>query len=345
MKRLPVMPCRFIEVLGAVLLGLVFLSALPINVAASGRDNGEIGICLEGYAYPYKVDFMPLTLEGQDLRMAFMDVRGKRPNGRTVVLLHGKNFFGEYWKATIHFLAENGFRVIVPDQIGFGKSSKPNIHYSFHMLAANTKKLLDSLDIKQVIVVGHSMGGMLATRFTLMYPEIVTHLVLENPIGLEDYREIAPYAPLEDLYLAEMNATESGLRNYHRSYYAHWNPQYDEYVMAAARMRGSAEYPRLAMASALTFQMIYEQPVCHEFADIKARTLLVIGQLDRTVAGKARVKKELLPLVGQYPELGRKTAAAIPGAKIIEIPDVGHIPHLEATERFNRELINFIREH
>jgi len=53
----------------------------------------------------------------------------------------------------------------------------------------------------------------------------------------------------------------------------------------------------------------------------------------------------LLPLVGQYPELGRKTAAAIPGAKIIEIPDVGHIPHLEATERFNRELINFIREH
>lgn len=57
----------------------------------------------------------------------------------------------------------------------------------------------------------------------------------------------------------------------------------------------SGEYPRLAMSSALTYEMIYEQPVCHEFGDLKAKTLLVIGQSDRTVVGKARVKKDLLP--------------------------------------------------
>ncbi len=106
----------------------------------------------------------------------------------------------------------------------------------------------------------------------------------------------------------------------------------------------SAEYPRLAMSSALTYQMIYEQPVCWEFADIQAKTLLVIGQADRTVVGKGRVKKELLSMVGQYPELGRKVVKLIAGATLVEIPDVGHIPHLEATERFNRELLIFINQ-
>ncbi|MGO8942170.1 MAG: alpha/beta fold hydrolase [Syntrophobacteraceae bacterium] len=345
MKAFGIKMSRQVGVFLFLLFGSGFLSTAVADEAFISAGLGGIGIGLEGYEYPYKVEFLPVTIEGQDLRMAYMDVPPDRePNGKTVVLLHGKNFFGSYWKNTIRFLTRNGFRVIVPDQIGFGKSSKPNIHYSFHLLATNTKKLVDSLEKKQVVVVGHSMGGMLATRFTLMYPETVMRLVLENPIGLEDYREFVPYAPLEELYRAEMNATEESIRNYHRTYYTKWKAEYDEYVMVAARWTMSAEYPRLAMSSALTYQMIYEQPVCHEFADIKAKTLLVIGQADRTVVGKGRVKKELLSMAGQYPELGRKIVKLIPGATLVEIPDVGHIPHLEATERFNRELLMFINQ-
>jgi pimeloyl-ACP methyl ester carboxylesterase len=259
------------------------------------------------------------------------------------LLLHGKNFFGAYWQKTISFLSQNGFRVIVPDQLGFGKSSKPNIHYSFHLLANNTKKILDTLGIKQIAVVGHSMGGMLATRFTLMYPEAVSHFILENPIGLEDYRTIVPYTPVEEAYRNELNATEDGIRNYHKTYYVNWKPGYEEYVQVSLRWKASGEYPRLAMSSALTSQMIYEQPVCYEFPLIKAKTLLVIGQSDRTVVGKGKVKKELLPVVGQYPELGRRTAKLISNSVLIELPDVGHIPHLEAPELFHTQLLKFLK--
>jgi pimeloyl-ACP methyl ester carboxylesterase len=98
------------------------------------------------------------------------------------------------------------------------------------------------------------------------------------------------------------------------------------------------------MSSALTYEMIYEQPVCHEFQQIKAKTLLIIGQADRTVVGKARVKKEFLPHVGQYPELGRKTAKLIPGAKLVEIAKVGHIPHMEMKDQFHEALLNFLKE-
>ena len=321
--------------------GLVWLLLLPLFGAAG--ETGPLSISMENYDYPYPVSFLPLTIEGQDLRMAYMDVRPEgEGNGRAVLLLHGKNFFGAYWKETIRFLVRKGFRVIVPDQIGFGKSSKPSIHYSFHLLAANTKKLLDTLGVKEVDLVGHSMGGMVATRFALMYPDSVAHFVLENPIGLEDYRTITPYVSTEELYRTELNATEEGIRKYHKTYYVQWQPEYEEYVSVAARGKASGEYPRLAMSAALTYQMIYEQPVCHEFAGIRAKTLLIIGQADRTVVGKARVKKELLPVVGQYPELGRKTAHLIDGASLVELPNVGHIPHFEARERFHQELVSFL---
>ena len=311
--------------------------------AVKAEELKPLSITMESYDYPYQVEFLPLTIEGQDLRMAYMNVPPEGKDlGRAVLLLHGKNFFGAYWKETIRFLARNGYRVVIPDQLGFGKSSKPNIHYSFHLLASNTKKLLDVLGVKEAAVVGHSMGGMLATRFALMYPEMISHLILENPIGLEDYRSIVPYASLEQLYQSELNAPDEGIRNYHKSYYEQWKPEYEEYAGVAVRWKASGEYPRLAVSSALTYQMIYEQPVCHEFANIQAKTLLVIGQADRTVVGKSKVRKDLLTSVGQYPELGRKTAKLISGSTLVELPNVGHIPHLEATERFHKELLSFL---
>jgi pimeloyl-ACP methyl ester carboxylesterase len=319
------------------------IAVLPRTVQAEGPP--PLSITLEEYSYPYPVSYLILVIEGQDLKMAYMDVPPVRGgNGKAVLLLHGKNFFGAYWRDTIAFLTENGYRVIVPDQIGFGKSSKPNIHYSFHALAANTKKLLDALNVKEVTVVGHSMGGMLATRFALMYPETATRLVLENPIGLEDYRTFVPYVSVDEQYRSELKATSENIRNYHKTYFVNWLPEFGEYAEVAVRQLLSGEYPRLAMSSALTYEMIYEQPVCHEFGDLKAKTLLVIGQSDRTVVGKARVKKDLLPKVGQYPELGRKTAMLIPGAKLVEIANVGHIPHMEQKEKFHKTLLNFLHE-
>jgi pimeloyl-ACP methyl ester carboxylesterase len=253
--------------------GLVLaLSLFALPELAVAQDMQPLSITMEGYDYPYPVTYLPLTIEGQDLRMAYMDVAPEGSgNGRTVVLLHGKNFFGAYWRDTISALAHDGYRVIVPDQIGFGKSSKPNIHYSFHLLAATTNKVLEAAGVSKVAVVGHSMGGMLATRFALMYPQMVTHLVLEDPIGLEDYRAFVPYASIEEIYKSELNATAKAIRNYHKGYYVQWRPEYDEYPMVAIRWKGSGEYPRLAMSSALTYQMIYEQPVCHEFSQVKVK--------------------------------------------------------------------------
>ena len=328
------------QVLPLVLILWVWL--LPAGVQA--QELTPLSISLEDYPYPYPVAFFDLRQEGQDLRLAYMDVKPEgQGNGKTVVLLHGKNFPSAYWRDTIRFLTQHGFRVVAPDQIGFGKSSKAVLHYSFHQLADNTKKLLDHLGIEKAAIVGHSMGGMLATRFALMFPGSTSHLVLVDPIGLEDYRLLVPWLPLAQAYENEFKATPESLSKFFKSYFVKWRPEYGEYAEIAARQRLSGDYPLLALVSALTYQMIYEQPVCYEFPHVKAKTLVIVGQGDRTVVGKARVPKELLPKVGQYPELGKKTAKAIPGAKLLEIPEAGHLPQFEAPDKVHQALVEFLQ--
>ncbi len=304
------------------------------------RAQEPLSITLENVKYPYPVRFLPLEAEGQDIRMAYMDIRPAKPNGETVLLFHGKNFGGYYWTGVIRALSGRGYRVIVPDQIGFGKSSKPVINYSFHLLAGFNARLLDSLKIKETFVLGHSMGGMLATRFALMYPERTQKLIMENPIGLEDYRTFVPYATPEAAYQAELKTTpESVKRYYQSSYFVTWKPEYDELVRIASGVTGSADFPRYARVAALTGQMIYEQPVVHEFPDLKVPVVLLIGTRDRTIVGKARLNPDQQSRHGLYDQLGKQAAARIPGATLVEFSGSGHIPHLEIPEKFMEALL------
>ena len=319
----------------------------PVAFAQIKRDiNPSYDAELSSYVYPFPVHYKAFQLEDQNLKMAFMDVppSGNNTQQPTILLLHGKNFFGAYWKQTIQFLTEKGYRVIVPDQIGFGKSSKPELQYSFHQLAQNTKQLLDSLGINKVVVVGHSMGGMLATRFALMYPETTEKLVLENPIGLEDYRQGVPFQSVDATFANELKNTENAIRNYHKTYYPTWKPEYDEWVRIPAAQIPHPDFSKVARASALTYHMIYQQPVSHEFPNLKIPALLIIGQEDRTIVGKALIRDpEKLKQMGQYPKLGKKVAKAIPKGSLVELKGVGHIPHLEAPDKFHEALLKFLK--
>src|SRR3981189_608384 len=148
--------------------GVVTASALLLlpfaTQAAEPAQREPYGIGLEGFAYPYAVSLLPLVNDGEQLRMAYMDVAPAQPNGRAVVLLHGRNFPSSYWAPVIRTLSEAGYRVVVPDQIGFGKSSKPWGELHFDTLARNTVALLDHLQIAKVDIVAHSLGGMLGVR-------------------------------------------------------------------------------------------------------------------------------------------------------------------------------------
>ena len=277
-----------------------------------------------------------------------MDVRPEKPNGKTVVLLHGKNFNGAYWKTTIDALIKDGFRVVAPDQIGFGKSSKPiSYQFTFQQLAENTKAVLEELQLDTIYLLGHSMGGMLATRFTLMYPETVGKLILENPIGLEDWKLVAPYTSIDKNYQNELKSSYETVRQYQSGFYYDnaWKPEYDEWVYLLTGWTKHADYPIVAMNNAQTSDMIFTQPVVYEFQNIKVPTLLIIGTRDRTAIGKNNVKnKAVADKMGQYQLLGKATQKKISGSQLVELDNVGHLPHIEAFNRFIGPLKVFLEK-
>ena len=293
-------------------------------------------------AYPYPSAQFSFYIENKQSFMSYMDVKPSAANGKTILLFHGKNFSGYYWKDLIPELIKKGYRVIAPDQPGWGRSGKPDLHYSFHMLSSLNKNLLDSLKINKVIVLGHSMGGMLAIRFALIHPSLTAKLVLENPIGLEDYRTFVPYKTLEQLYAKEKLATYESYKKYQQSYYPQWKPDYEQYVAAQAEALADPSFDAIARVNAVTYAMIYEQPVVYELGNITVPVLLVIGQADRTVVGKDLLTEQQKNQYGQYPQLGKKAAAAIKNATLVELDGIGHIPHVQDLAKFTAALFSFI---
>jgi pimeloyl-ACP methyl ester carboxylesterase len=334
-----------------ILLGVISaagLLGLPLAHAAEPVTAREpYGIGLEGFAYPYPVSLLPLVNDGEQLRMAYMDVAPAQPNGRTVVLLHGRNFPSSYWAPVIRTLTEAGYRVVVPDQMGFGKSSKPAGDLHFDTLARNTIALLDHLQIAKAEIVAHSLGGMLGVRIARAFPDRVAHLLLAAPIGLEDYRLYVPPTPTEKILENEDKLTADGYRKQLETNYSLKLPpdQVTPFIDARFNIKGSAEYPRWLRAFVSSAQMIYREPVAHEIPLVSQPTLFIMGSDDHNAPGRPNAPEALRPKMGQNAELAKAFAAKMPDARAEVIPNTGHLVFLEAPVKFNELMLAFLASH
>ena len=344
------------------LLGLPFLAAavslapfatattlVPRPATAASQPPNTytepLGTSLEGWPYPGPLQFLPLTMERQQVRMAYMDFKPTAPsNGRSIMLLHGKNFDSSYWAGPIGWLRQSGFRVVVPDQIGFNKSSKPDLDYTFEALAANTMALADALSLSNLSIIGHSTGGMLAVRLASIYPERIQQLVLEDPIGLVDYRDFVPPQTTETLEETERRHTVET----YRAFIAHYFPilppaEYEPLVEWRMRVALSGEYERFVRATALTYQMIYRGPVRGLFKDLKPPVLLLAGERDSTTPLSAYAPPGIRAQIPTLTAAAREIVKEIPHGQLVEFPKVGHVPHLEVATAFQNTVQNFLR--
>ena len=331
------------RILFAISAAILLLPAIAAS-AAEPAQREPYGIDLEGFAYPYPVNLLPLVNDGEQLRMAYMDVAPAQPNGRVVVLLHGRNFPSSYWAPVIKTLTEAGYRVVVPDQIGFGKSSKPTGELHFDTLARNTIALLDHLQIAKADIVAHSLGGMLAVRIARAYPDRVDHLLLAAPIGLEDYRIYVPPMPTEKILENEDKLTAEGYRKQLETNYSLKLPpdQVTPFIDARFNIKGSAEYPRWLRAFVASGQMIYREPVVHEIPLITGPTLFIMGADDHNAPGRPNAPEALRPKMGQNAELAKALAAKMPDARAEVIANAGHLVFLDAPQKFNELMLGFL---
>jgi pimeloyl-ACP methyl ester carboxylesterase len=333
----------------ATLLACLALSAFatpppdnPPAVRAEAQPSPALG--MEGFAYPFLVRGFAFETQRQGLQMAYMDVAPTgKPNGRTVVLLHGKNFCAATWEAQMRSLLAAGYRVVAPDQIGFCKSSKPaSYQYSLAQLAANTHALTQKLGLQRITLIGHSMGGMLAMRYALMYPQQLEKLVLVNPIGLEDWlAKGVPYKGIDAYYEKELKTSAESIKQYQlKTYYdGKWKPEYDRWVRMLADQYDDVDGKLTAWNQALTTDMLLTQPVIREIDRIRVPTLLMIGQRDNTAIGKDAAPPSVAKRLGNYSKLGREAARRIAGSELVSFDDLGHSPQVQDAARFDAELL------
>jgi pimeloyl-ACP methyl ester carboxylesterase len=341
---------RTLNRFGVLISALVAATSLSVAAEppATSDETPAYGPELEGFSYPWPVLKFEFSSQGIPLHMAYMDVKPATANGRVVILLHGKNYVAATWQGTIKVLSDAGYRVIAPDQVGFGKSTKPaHYQYTFQQLAGNTHALLASLGISRVTIVGHSTGGMLGVRYALMYPGDVDRLGLVDPIGLEDWKaKGVPWQSIDVLYQQELQTTADRIREYERTtYYAGtWKPEYEQWVQMLAGLYRGPGRQLVARNAALTSDMIYSQPVLYEFGDLQMPVLLVIGDKDTTAFGKDAAPPEVRATLGNYTKLGKEAASRIPHVRLVEFPDLGHSPQIQAPEVFHKVLLDWLAE-
>ena len=242
--------------------------------------------------------------------------------GTPVVLLHGVGFTagGHDFFGNVEALAGAGFRVIAPDLVGWGGTSRLQQSYSFARLVDFVRELQDALEIPRWHVIGHSMGGWIASLFAYESPERVDKLVLEGAGGAAT-RPLSSMTEFQPPSLDEAVATLVGRTTLDDAAARPWT----EYALERmSEPEALASYRRiLAHMSDPETRNIYN--MLRRYPHITARTLVVWGTNDQVNAL----------------ELGETVAKAIPGAQLVTV-ESGHSPHTERPEEYNRHVADFL---
>jgi pimeloyl-ACP methyl ester carboxylesterase len=248
--------------------------------------------------------------------------------GEAVILLHGVGGSTFSFRFTIPELARY-FRVVAVDLLGCGYSARPvKGDYRLSTQARMIRDLMDRLGIGRAAVVGHSMGGPVAMRLALSFPERVSRLVLVSSATDEILRRGARPARLFRPFMTTFGPFFMNSRRFRRWERrtavhdpAHITDEVLEGHMRFARMKGNMRAQARTLAGWLSDPPFYPEQVSQP-------TLVLWGEHDRW-----------LPLEG-----GRELAASIPGARLEAVRSAGHMVLEEQPATSNRVLLDFLRE-
>lgn len=253
-----------------------------------------------------------------------------------LVLLHGLASDSETWDRAIGPLADAGLRVVAVDLLGHGQSDKPSRSYLLDDFADSLRFFLDELGIKTATIVGHSLGGAVATYFGGRHPTYVERLVLVAAGGLG--REVHPVLRAAALPIAPRLLDVATHRRLH-PFYAQprlhralrLTPDNLVNLRRAGRALGTPE-GRAAFFAALrgVIQPSGQRGSFLDMGTLAAHvpTLLVWNERD-----------PVIPVAH-----ARAANAQLPGSRLVVFPGGGHEPHRRQAERFAEAVAAFVRE-
>jgi len=255
-------------------------------------------------------------------------------SGAPVVLLAGWPLDSRSWEPQVHALLEAGYRVIVYDRRGFGRSSRPTEGYDFDTLADDLHQLLTKLDLHAVTLIGFSLGtGELARYIGTHGTERLKSCVFietlapsfaksaENPEGVDQ----AGVAGVQQAILDDRFAWLTGLVENLLNLDDYLGKRVSEQAVRAIWDAGADASPWATWACPPGWLADFSDDI----TKIDIPTLILHGTADR-----------ILPINGQ----GRRLHAALPAARYVEIDGGPHVMGVTHAAEVNRELLAFLRE-
>ena len=240
-------------------------------------------------------------------------------SGPVVVLVHGLGSRKEDWTPVLQPLAQK-YRLLVPDQIGFGKSEKLLLDYSVQTYVDFLDEFLRQLKVEKASLVGESLGGWISALYAVELGEgahltPVEKLVLVDAAGL---KQDAPIPNLNPSSLATMRGVMESV-----FYDTSW---LNDDALRRIFTDKLSVHDSYTVRSFLGNPMIATERVDDRLAKIKMPTLVVWGKQDK-----------LIPMA-----MGERYAAGIAGAKLVSFDKCGHVPATEKTEEFLTAVTAFL---
>ncbi|MFD2679770.1 alpha/beta fold hydrolase [Bacillus seohaeanensis] len=253
----------------------------------------------------------------------YYEVHGQ---GEPLLLIMGLGNNSLSWHRTLPALAQH-FKVIVFDNRGVGKSSKPNQPYSIEMMAEDAKVVLDAASIESAHVYGISMGGMIAQRLSILYPDRVRSLVLGcTTAGGATHTQ--PSEEVNSLMLSRtsLSPEESAWAATPILYSKEFIEQHSDLIKEDIEKRIEIETPPHGYM--LQLQACLAHDTVQDLDKIKVPTLVIHGDADR-----------LVPY-----ENGKLLAERIQGAELHTVSGAGHIYITESIDATNEKVLQFLSD-
>jgi len=252
--------------------------------------------------------------------------------GEPLVLIMG--FIGPQWAWFFQARAlSKHYLIITLDNRGVGKSQKPKEPFTVRSMAEDTVGLMDYLGIDKAHILGISMGGMIAQEIAINHPERVRKLVLGSTSAGGDrskylHPDMIKAAGVKEGVTTDGMADINIAKASSAAIYVAFNGRIAK-MFSLLLSRIFAIYVRLAGGQGYLGQMnaICGYSTLDRLGSIRAPTLVITGTDDRIV----------------LPHSSDVIASHIPNAKLVKIEHAGHVFFIEERDRFNKEILDFLR--
>lgn len=284
------------------------------------------------WIYPYDVQ----TVELPDAkRIAYID---EGEGTSTLLFIHGLGSYLRAWQKNIDALQAN-YRCIALDLPGYGKSAAAVGPQTMPFFAETVLQLIEALDLQQVTLVGHSMGGQIAMHTVLTDSSAIDRLVLMAPAGFETFSE-SDRAFFNTYVTPEIikASTEEQIRNnFNINFYD--MPEDAQFMVAdRLKMRATDAYEAYCNMIPKCVQGMLEAPVADRLGDISLPTLVFFGEADRLIPNTFLHSDLSVEKVAQ------SGATAIPNSRLVMVPKAGHFVQWEGEALVNKTIIDFVEE-